>query len=228
MAVQVPTEEQLREVAKDVGLSLSDSDVKSFIDLMRPGVAAYNVVDAMPDNLPRVKYPRTPGYRPTGEENKHNAWYVKTKVEGAARGKLKGKTVVLKDNIMLAGVPMMNGSATMEGYMPDFDATIVTRMLDAGAEIAGKVHCESFCISGGSHTNSTGPVHNPHKMGFSAGGSSSGSAGREGGGSDPVNSSGSARGPPPGCSGRRSSSSERRGSRATTRWRRSATSTARP
>src|SRR5690242_13858608 len=49
-------------------------------------------------------------------------------------------------------------------------------MLDAGAEIAGKVHCESFCISGGSHTNSTGNVHNPHKMGYSAGGSSSGSA----------------------------------------------------
>ena len=130
MAVQVPTEEQLRQVASDVGLSLSDSDVKSFIDLMRPGIAAYNVVDAMPDNLPRVKYPRTPGYRPTGEENKHNAWYVKTKVEGAARGKLKGKTVVLKDNIMLAGVPMMNGAATLEGYVPDIDATVVQRVLE--------------------------------------------------------------------------------------------------
>jgi amidase len=48
MAVQVPTEQQLREVAADVGLSLTDADVKSFIDLMRPSVAAYNVVDAMP------------------------------------------------------------------------------------------------------------------------------------------------------------------------------------
>jgi amidase len=47
-------------------------------------------------------------------------------------------------------------------------------MLDAGAEIAGRP-VQSFCISGGSHTN-RGPVHNPHKMGFSAGGSSSGSA----------------------------------------------------
>ena len=70
----------------------------------------------------------------------------------------------------------MNGAATMEGYIPEFDATIVTRMLDAGAEIAGKVHCESFCLSGSSHTNATGAVHNPHKMGYSAGGSSSGSA----------------------------------------------------
>jgi hypothetical protein len=52
MAVQVPTEEQLREVAADVGLALTNADVKSFIELMRPSVAAYNVVDAMPDNLP--------------------------------------------------------------------------------------------------------------------------------------------------------------------------------
>jgi amidase len=111
-----------------------------------------------------------------GEENPHNAWYVKTAVEGASSGKLRGKTVVLKDNIMLAGVPMMNGSATLEGYMPEIDATVVQRVLDAGGTIVGKAHCEAFCLSGGSHTNATGPVHNPHKMGYSAGGSSSGSA----------------------------------------------------
>ena len=44
-----------------------------------------------------------------------------------------------------------------------------------GAEIVGKVHCESYCISGGSHTGAKGPVHNPYKMGYSAGGSSAGS-----------------------------------------------------
>ena len=42
--------------------------------------------------------------------------------------------------------------------------------------IVGKAHCEYFCFSGGSHTCAAGPVHNPHKMGYSAGGSSSGSA----------------------------------------------------
>src|SRR5208282_1983626 len=102
MAIQLPTPSQLREVASEVGLDLTDTDVGSFIGLMRSSVAAYNVVDAMPDNLPPVRYPRTPGYRPAGEENAHNAWYVKTTVHGAPDGKLKGKTVVLKDNIMLA------------------------------------------------------------------------------------------------------------------------------
>ncbi|KIZ36240.1 amidase, partial [Rhodopseudomonas palustris] len=171
-----PTPDQLRAVAENCGLSLTDEDVTSFRGLMQGSVDAYNVVDAMPDEVPIVKYPRTPGYRPAPEENPRNAWYRKSVVKGASDGKLKGKTIALKDNIMLAGVPMMNGSSTFEGFMPDFDATIVTRMLDAGAEIAGKVHSESFCVSGGSHTNSTGAVHNPHKMGYSAGGSSSGSA----------------------------------------------------
>jgi amidase len=50
----------------------------------------------------------------------------------------------------------------------------VTRILDAGGTIVGKAHCEHFCLSGGSHTTHYGPVHNPHKIGYSAGGSSCG------------------------------------------------------
>src|SRR6266498_1833219 len=176
MPVTVPTSDQLKEIANQVGLSLTGADVASFIGLMTPSIAGYNVVDALPDNLPQVKYPRTPGYRPSGEENPQNAWYVKTTVKGASGGKLADKTVVLKDNVMLAGVPMMNGASTLEGYVPEVDATVAIRILDAGGTIVGKSHCEYFCLSGGSHTNATGPVHNPHKRGYSAGGSSSGSA----------------------------------------------------
>ncbi|MEQ8663831.1 MAG: amidase, partial [Gammaproteobacteria bacterium] len=59
-------------------------------------------------------------------------------------------------------------------YVPDVDATAVTRVLDAGGCIAGKAHSEYFCTSGGSHTNATGPVRNPHDPSRTAGGSSSG------------------------------------------------------
>tara|TARA_B100000767_G_scaffold249328_1_gene250808 strand:+ start:9612 stop:11132 length:1521 start_codon:yes stop_codon:yes gene_type:complete len=176
MPVSVPTADQVIELADEMGLDLTDADVESYIGIFEGQINDYNIVDAMPDNLPEVKYPRTPGYQPRGEENIYNAWYVKTEVKGASEGKLKGRRVVLKDNIMLAGVPMMNGAATLEGYMPDVDATVATRLLDAGATIVGKSHCESFCMSGGSHTNAKGAVHNPHKMGYMAGGSSSGSA----------------------------------------------------
>ncbi|MEL6482285.1 MAG: amidase family protein, partial [Pseudomonadota bacterium] len=44
---------------------------------------------------------------------------------------LAGKTIALKDNVCLAGVPMMNGASTLKGYTPDLDATIVTRILEA-------------------------------------------------------------------------------------------------
>jgi amidase len=175
MSVPYPTPEQLKEAASVMGLSLTEDDVRSYLGLIKPMVDAYNVVDSMPDELPAVRYARTPGYFPAPEQNKHNAWYVKTSIKGASEGPLKGKTVAVKDNIMVAGVPMMNGNSILEGYVPEIDATVIARLLDAGAEIVGKVHCESYCISGGSHTGAKGPVHNPHKMGYSAGGSSSGS-----------------------------------------------------
>ena len=175
MTVKRPNLDQLRAVAEDLGMHMSDADLASYSALLEGNFAAYDAIEAMPDYVPEVKYPRTPGYRPEGEENKYNAWYYKTTIKGAPSGKLSGKTIALKDNICLAGVPMMNGASTLEGYVPNTDATIVTRILDAGGTILGKTHCEYFCFSGGSHTNATGPVHNPHKMGYSAGGSSSGS-----------------------------------------------------
>jgi amidase len=175
MTVQRPTLNQMKDVVTELGMSMSDARVQEFIDVMQGTLDAYDVVDSLPDYLPPVLYPRTSGSRPTAEENPMNAWYIKTEIKGAPRGPLLGRKVALKDNVCLAGVPMMNGASTLKGYTPDLDATIVTRLLDAGATIAGKAHCEYFCLSGGSHTNATGPVHNPHKHGYSAGGSSSGS-----------------------------------------------------
>ena len=174
--LKLPTIDELRDVASELGMSLTNDDLAQHQACLVGGIAAYNAVDQMPDELPAVTYPRLPGTRPTGEANKHGAWYVKSTIEGAPSGKLKGKTVAIKDNILVAGLPMMNGSSTLEGYVPDVDATVVTRILDAGGTIAGKAVCESFCFCGGSHTASSGPVHNPHRMGYSTGGSSSGSA----------------------------------------------------
>ena len=89
---------------------------------------------------------------------------------------LAGKTVAVKDNICVAGVPMMNGSRVLEGYVPEIDATVVTRVLEAGGTIAGKAACEDLCFSAGSHTCATGPIRNPHNPEHSTGGSSGGSA----------------------------------------------------
>jgi amidase len=172
--VRRPTAEQMHDIVNSLHLSMSPGEVAEYLDVLEGTFQAYDRVNELPDYLPPVRYPRTPGYRPGANENALNAWAVKTEVRGATHGPLSGKRVVLKDNICLAGVPMMNGASTLEGYVPDVDATVVTRILDAGGTIVGKAHCEYFCLSGGSHTSALGPVHNPYKRGYSAGGSSSG------------------------------------------------------
>ncbi len=174
MTLRRPSIDQLRELTRRLHMHLPDAELAQYLEQMEGSFVAYDRIEQLPDFLPEVLYPRTPGRRPTAEENRMNAWYVKAEVRGAEGGPLRGKQIVLKDNIALAGVPMMNGASTLEGYVPDVDATVVRRILDAGGTIVGKAHCEYFCLSGGSHTNATGPVHNPWRMGYIAGGSSSG------------------------------------------------------
>ena len=60
----------------------------------------------------------------------YRAW--RCDIQGAPTGKLAGKTVAIKDNTAVAGVPMRNGSKILENYVPEFDATVVSRILDAG------------------------------------------------------------------------------------------------
>lgn len=175
MPVRRPSPTELQQAALELGLNLSDADAVSFHGLMQGQLDAYDLVEDMVAPLPEIKYPRTPGVRPQPEDNPYNGWAVKTRIEGARRGKLHGKRVAIKDNVCVAGVPMMNGASILEGYVPEIDATIVTRMLDEGAEILGKSVCEYYCASGGSHTSANGVVENPMVPGHNAGGSSSGS-----------------------------------------------------
>ena len=175
MAIQRPTVTELQDVAKSLHMTLSTAEAEEYLSIMEANFAAYDVVDELDDGTATV-YDSRESYRPSAEENPLNAWYYKTNIQGAAAGALVGRSVVLKDNIALAGVPMMNGSSTLEGFVPRSDATIVSRLLDAGATIVGKSTCEHFCLSAGSHTSDPAAVHNPYKEGYTSGGSSSGSA----------------------------------------------------
>lgn len=177
MSVKRPSRDQIRAASQRLGLSLDDTDIAEFANMIGDTVDEYYLpLDEIPDYLPEVKYPRTPGHKPGPEENPLGAWYVKSTISGAKRGKLSGKKIVIKDNICVAGLPMMNGSSTFEGYVPDVDATVVTRILDAGGTILGKAHCEYFCFSGGSHTNAAARTLNPYNRAHCTGGSSSGCA----------------------------------------------------
>ena len=176
MAVAPPTLRQLEHIAYIYHLELSDEDLRAYQALMAGPLGSYARLDQLPEPSPRQVYARSGGYRPDPAENPLNAWYWRCSIRGADGGLLAGKRIAIKDVIGVAGIPMMDGSSVLEGYIPDADATVVTRILDEGGEIAGKAVCEHLCFSGGSHTSDTGPVQNPRRHGYMAGGSSSGSA----------------------------------------------------
>ncbi len=176
MSFVKPTPEQIRTIADDLGLDLSDDELTDYLEQMEAFSRAYVLVDEVPDPEPQVENRRVLWHRPTLTTNPYNAWSVKTSIREVHHGRLAGKTLAVKDSICVAGLPMINGASFLKGYTPDLDATVVTRALHAGAEILGKTNCEYLSFSGGSHTGANGPVINPHKAGYSAGGSSSGSA----------------------------------------------------
>ena len=174
--ISAPSLDELRESARALNFELSESELEMYAAFVTPMVADYQLVESMEDPRLPVTYPRGEGYRPAPDENTLNAWYWKCAITGAQTGKLAGKRIVVKDNICVAGLPMMNGSNVWEGFIPEQDATVVTRVLADGGEILGKAVCENFCFSGGSHTSATGPVQNPHNPAHMSGGSSSGCA----------------------------------------------------
>jgi amidase len=176
MSIVGPSSAELAEIAADLGFHFDAADVAAFRELMRGALDAYSALDRLPDALPVPRHPRLPGGVPSAEDNPFGAFARTVEITGEPNGPLTGKRVVIKDCVCVAGVPMMNGSSTFEGYVPEIDATVVTRILDAGGTIVGKAANEDYCYSGGSHTNARYPVDNPHRSGFTAGGSSSGSA----------------------------------------------------
>lgn len=176
MGFVAPDANTLKEVAESLKLELNEKQLGEILGYLGPFSAGYEYLEKESEPLPEISFPQREYREPGADENDLGAWYVLTSLQGNDKGPLKGKKIAIKDNIFVAGVPMMNGAAFLQGFVPDYDASVVTRLLEAGAEIAGKAVCEFLCISGGSATASSGIVQNPHKQGFSAGGSSSGSA----------------------------------------------------
>jgi amidase len=176
MAVRPPRRDELAAIARGYGMKLTDADLDSFGPVVAGALASYDAVE----DLYAASAPPPPTgrawTRPDDTDNPLGAWYVRTEIRARADGPLAGRTVAIKDNTAVAGVPMMNGSRTLEGFVPRQDATVVSRLLAAGATVTGKAVCEDLCFSGASHTSVTGPVRNPWDPSRTAGGSSSGSA----------------------------------------------------
>src|SRR5262245_5474297 len=95
---------------------------------------------------------------------------------GIARGPLHGMPISIKDLVDIAGQPTSAASRVRTGHVADRDATVVTRLREAGAVIIGKTNLHEFALGPTNDASAWGPVRNPHDVSRVAGGSSGGSA----------------------------------------------------
>lgn len=179
----------MRNIAAKLGFQVEDAEVESLRLLLAAAHDTFEELSKLEDYNPpldRQRFPRR-NIRP-GSPTEHlgSPWSYRFTIEDegcstastALPGSslLSGKNIVVKDNICVADIRQHNGTDALASWVPESDATVVTRILECGGRIVGTATCEALSCATVSNTAAAGPIHNPWAKGYSAGGSSSGVA----------------------------------------------------
>jgi amidase len=180
MSYAVPDVDEVVSVAASLGIHLGSDEAALYCKYLLEHLSALDefVQSRIEEPTPPMRSSlRKPARKPGPTEDPLNAWLWWCNIVGDPAGVLAGKTVSFKDHIAVAGVPMSFGTFALDGFAPDFDATVVSRVLQAGGTVVGKNVMNG--LSGGFGTGGGfgdyGRPLNPHNHEHVTGGSSSGS-----------------------------------------------------
>jgi aspartyl-tRNA(Asn)/glutamyl-tRNA(Gln) amidotransferase subunit A len=91
-------------------------------------------------------------------------------------GPLCGIPLAIKDVLCTTTMPTTCGSRILEHFIAPYEATVVTKLAEAGSVLVGKLAMDEFAMGSTSENCAFKVPHNPWKLGYVAGGSSGGSA----------------------------------------------------
>lgn len=158
------TAAELRAVAAELGIALGDAEAEVLGEVLRAQLSSFAALATEEAAL-----------APTPEEDPHRAWLWRCRIDGRPGGPLHGRTVGFKDHVAVAGLPLTYNARPLEHEVAPCDATVVSRVLEAGGTVSGK-HVLSGITTADHAVARRGPPLHPHDPTRATGGSSSGSA----------------------------------------------------
>lgn len=166
---QPPTAEDVRKYADEVGVSIGDEAAT----LAKQFTAQDELLEPL-ERFAEGNPPDRDHWSPNEDADPYGAFLTKCDV-GDGNGPLDGMRVAVKDNVAVGGVPMTCGAPLLKGYVPPADATVVERLIDAGARIIGKANMDEFAFGGSRDTMRFRLARNPNDPDRQPGSSSAGS-----------------------------------------------------